>query len=136
MINKQTKWLIYTVLIGLIPIIFRMLIWLVSKNETVSLIAAPDIISFGFILHISVINEIEHVRDSETWKTIHNGFSILFLAIYAFFSALMIISEEAPLLLDVNTAKICVIVLAFVSLVISFSVFHRLSSIQKAESGI
>ena len=63
--NKKIKWLIYTVLVGLIPIISRFLVWGVTQAGTVSILAASDFIAFGLILHISNINEIEHLSDSD-----------------------------------------------------------------------
>ncbi len=58
--NKKVKWLIYTVLVGLIPILSRFLVWGVTEPGIVSFITASDFIAFGLILHISNINEIEH----------------------------------------------------------------------------
>ena len=72
--NKKTKWLIYTVVFGLIPIISRLLVWGVTQHGTVSAFATSDFIAFGLILHISNINEIEHLSDdNKSWKT---GFSL------------------------------------------------------------
>ena len=62
--NKKIKWLIYTVLVGLIPILSRLLIWLVTKEGTVEMLNASDFVAFGLVLHISNINEIEHISSS------------------------------------------------------------------------
>lgn len=132
--NKKIKWLIYTVLVGLIPIISRFLVWGVTQPGTVSLLAASDFIAFGLILHISNINEIEHLRDSnKSWKTVQNGTSILFIALYSVLFSLVMLSESAPNFIDSLVVKICVIVLAFISFSISLSVFHRISNIQRLE---
>ena len=56
--NKKVKWLIYTVLVGLIPMLSRLLVLTVTQPGVVSLIEASDFIAFGLILHISNINEI------------------------------------------------------------------------------
>ena len=132
--NKKIKWLIYTVLVGLIPIISRFLVWGVTQSGIVNLLAASDFIAFGLILHISNINEIEHLSDSDkSWKTIQNGTSILFIALYSVLFCLTILSEGIPGLVDSQVIKLCVIVLALISFSISFSVFHRISNIQKSE---
>ena len=122
--NKKVKWLIYTVLVGLIPILSRLLVWGVTESGVVSLITASDFIAFGLILHISNINEIEHLSDDEkSWKTIQNGTSIVFIAFYSVLFALVMVSEGVPSFIDANVIKTCTISLAFISLAISFSVF-------------
>lgn len=132
--NKKVKWLIYTVLVGLIPIISRFLVWGVTQSGTVNLLAASDFIAFGLILHISNINEIEHLSDSDkSWKTIQNGTSILFIALYSVLFCLTMLSEGVPGFVDSQVIKLCVMALAFISFSISFSVFHRISNIQKSE---
>ena len=132
--NKKIKWLIYTVLVGLIPALSRLLVWLVTQSGTVSLLATSDFIAFGLILHISNINEIEHISDNnKSWKTIQNGTSILFIAFYSVLLTLVMLSEGAPSLIDANVIKTCTVILAFVSFLISFSVFHRISNVKKME---
>ena len=132
--NKKIKWLIYTVLVGLIPIISRFLVWGVTQSGIVNILAASDFIAFGLILHISNINEIEHLSDSDkSWKTIQNGTSILFIALYSVLFCLTMLSEGIPGFVDSQVIKVCVIALALISFSISFSVFHRISNIQKSE---
>ena len=68
--NKKVKWLIYTVLVGLIPILSRLLVWGVTESGVVSLITASDFIAFGLILHISNIHQIAPLSDAQkSWKT-------------------------------------------------------------------
>lgn len=132
--NKKTKWLIYTVLVGLIPILSRIFVWSVTESGVVSLIMASDFIAFGLILHISNINEIEHLADDEkSWKTVQNGVSITFIAFYSVLFALIMISEGIPSFIDIEAIKNCAVGLAVISFLISFSVFHRISKIAANE---
>lgn len=132
--NKKTKWLIYTVLVGLIPILSRIFVWSVTESGVVSLIMSSDFIAFGLILHISNINEIEHLADDEkSWKTVQNGVSITFIAFYSVLFALIMISEGVPSFIDIEAIKNCAVVLAVISFLISFSVFHRISKIAANE---
>jgi hypothetical protein len=132
--NKKTKWLIYTVLVGLIPILSRIFVWSVTESGVVSLIMASDFIAFGLILHISNINEIEHLADDEkSWKTVQNGVSIAFIAFYSVLFALIMISEGIPSFIDIEAIKNCTVGLAVISFLISFSVFHRISKISANE---
>jgi len=131
---KKIKWLIYTVLVGVIPIFARLLVWGVTERGVVNFIAASDFIAFGLILHISNINEIEHLSDDEkSWKTIQNGVSIAFIAFYSVLLALVMVSEGIPFFIDMNVIQLCTICLSFISLLISFSVFHRISKITVKE---
>lgn len=133
--NKKIKWLIYTVLVGLIPILSRLIVWGVTQPGTVSLLAASDFIAFGLVLHISNINEIEHISDdNKSWKTTQNGTSITFIALYSVLFALVLVSEGMPSFVNIFAAKVCAIFLATVSFLISLSVFHRLSNIKKIEA--
>jgi len=132
--NKKVKWLIYTVLVGLIPILLRFLVWGVTEAGIVSFVTTTDFIAFGLILHISNINEIEHLSDDEkSWKTIQNGTSIVFIAFYSVLFALIMVSEGVPSFIDKEVIERCTIGLAFISLLISFSVFHRISKIAEGE---
>ncbi|MBB1350164.1 MULTISPECIES: hypothetical protein [unclassified Pseudoalteromonas] len=134
MSTKKNKWLIYTVLVGLIPILSRFLVWLVTEPGVVSLITASDFIAFGLVLHISNINEIEHLTsDEKSWKTTQNGTSITFIAFYSVLLALIMISEGTPSIVNSDVIKYCTIVLAFISFLISFSIFHRISNLVAEE---
>lgn len=123
--NKKTKWLIYTVLVGLIPVIARLFIWIVTKEGSVDIFAASDFIAFGLVLHISNINEIEHFSaQKEQWKTIQNGGSIAFIAFYSILFAINLIGEK---IVDVKAITICAIGLSVVSFFISYSVYDKVS---------
>lgn len=125
--NKKAKWLAYTVLVGFIPILCRMFAWLVTKNEAVELLASSDFVALGLVLHIFIINEIEHISDFEqAWKTTQNGFSIAFIAFYSVLFTLILVSGDV---VDLNKLKWCAIALATVSFIISYSVFDRISKI-------
>ncbi|MEJ6066662.1 hypothetical protein MT378_02775 [Psychrobacter sp. 16-Bac2893] len=123
--NKKTKWLIYTVLVGLIPVIARLFIWLVTKEGSVDIFSASDFIAFGLVLHISNINEIEHFSaQKEQWKTIQNGGSIAFIAFYSILFAINLIGERV---VDVEAITKCAIGLSIVSFFISYSVYDKVS---------
>ena len=125
---KQIKWLIYTVSVGLIPMLARFFVWLVSTSTSISLFNPSDFVAFGLILHISNINEIEHLSDSgKKWKTIQIGLSIIFIAIYGVLFALTIIAGTTPENIKIETIKYSVMILCAVSFLLSYSVFHEIS---------
>lgn len=131
--NKKIKWLIYTVLVGLIPILSRLIVWAVTKEGSVDLLSPSDFVAFGLVLHISNINEIEHFSGVEReWKTSQNGISIVFIAFYSVLFALTLVGES---IVDVQAITICTIVLSVVSFLISYSVYDRISKAPSSASG-
>jgi len=125
----KSKWLAYTVLVGLIPILSRLLVWVIASSDVVLPFAATDFVAFGLVLHISNINELEHISSqSKPWKTVQNGVSVIFIALYSVLFAVLLLAEKNPKLIDANALLICVTILAGTSLVLSLSIFHRLSA--------
>ena len=132
MVNIKIKWLIYTVLVGLIPILSRALIWFISQNRTMNFFNSSDFVAFGLILHISNINEIEHFNDRErSWKTIQNGISIAFISFYSVLFACSLLGQSNPGLINEDAITHLSIVLSFASFFISFSVYHTISKLKE-----
>ena len=130
MSDKKIKWLMYTVLVGLIPVLLRMLIWVISQNPTMSMLNAADFIVFGLILHISNINEIEHLNENEkAWKTFQIGTSIAFITFYSVLFASYLLGESNPGLVKSEYIKYIAISLSAASFLISFSVYNRISNL-------
>lgn len=133
--NKNIKWLVYTVLVGLIPILSRLLVWGVTKDGTVELFNAADFVAFGLVLHISNINEIEHLSlDNKSWKTIQNGVSIAFISFYSVLFALTLLNSPTNTTIDNDGIKYCVMLLSFISFLLSSAVFYRVSKITERTS--
>lgn len=127
---SKSKWLAYTVLVALIPILCRVLLWVIAKADTVAPFAASDVVAFGLVMHISSINELEHVTSPKDrpWKTIQNGISVLFIALYSVLFGAMLLAERNPALIDSSALLKCVAALAGTSLILGFSVLHRLNA--------
>ena len=116
----------YTVALGLLPAVLRLMIGLTSPNEGIDLLNAVDFILFGLVLHISNINELEHFNDSEkSWKTIQNGTSLVFVALYCSLYVSHLYGEVGIVLLIVS------MLLGIMSFLISFTVYDRTSKIDE-----
>lgn len=76
------NWLLNTCLLGLIPSISRLLVWIVAKNG-VDPIAISDLVAFGLVLHIVSINDLSSmsIQDSAS-KVTHISLSTLFVVLY------------------------------------------------------
>jgi hypothetical protein len=127
---SKSKWLAYTFMVGLIPVLTRLLAWVTTTTGVVSPLAATDFVAFGLVLHISVINELEHLPAKEKdWRTVQNGTSLIFITLYSALYALAIIGERSANLIDATVMLGSSIVFAAVSSLLSLSVFHRLSKV-------
>jgi hypothetical protein len=81
--ERTVEWLIYTCLLGMIPVIARFTVWLVS-NSGVEPLAISDLVAFGLVLHSANIHEVTRLSQADTrWRTVNNGFSITFIVVYA-----------------------------------------------------
>jgi hypothetical protein len=127
---SKSKWLAYTFLVGLIPVLTRLLAWATTTVGAVNPFAAPDFVAFGLVLHISVINELEHLPARQRdWKTIQNGTSLIFITLYGALYAVTIVGEKSVDLIDATALLRSSIAFATVSSLLSLSVFHRLSKL-------
>lgn len=133
---KKTKWLIYTVLIGLIPFFVRSFICIFDKGGSVSYwLNETDFIVFGLILNLSNINELEDKKlNDKLWKTKNIGYSVFQIVIFSAIFAIVTYSDfKANKDLNVFAVKTCSMVLALVSFIFSYSIFNRLVTINDNE---
>ena len=132
MTDRKTKWLMYTVLVGLIPVVARLLIWLISRNPDVDIFNTADFVVFGLILHISNINEMEHIHDShKVWKTIQNGTSTVFITLYGVLFAAYLLDQSNPGLVHTESTRYVTMGLSVISFLLSLAAFHRMSKFAK-----
>lgn len=129
--NKHIKWLAYTVGVGILPILARLLVNILSNdNETggIEWFATNDFIAFGFVMHISILNEIEHMHNDDNWKTINNFSSIGFVFFFGLLTLAHLLVEAGTANLNPNTLKLCSMTIAGISFILAHSVFKRLSA--------
>ena len=131
MTYRKAKWLIYTVLVGLIPFIARLFIYLTLKEKNIEfLLNESDFIIFGLVLHITTINELEHFEsDNKSWKTVQNGLSLIFIIVYAIIFGLSCIDSVNPGIFEKSAMVWSSILLSFISLSISYSTCDRISKL-------
>jgi len=129
----KTKWLIYTVIIGLIPFFIRFFVFLFYKERTFGfLFNEVDFIVFGLVLNLANINELEDKNFLDSvWKTRSIGFSIFQIIVFSSILGLAYLSEIVKSGdLDRNVIKVCAIVLSGVSFFISYTIFNRINTIE------
>ena len=120
----KTKWIIYTVLIGLVPVLSRLLIALLSRAH-VNSFEASDFVGFGFVLTIANINGLEHATNvSPGWKTQSIGISLIIVALLSIVFVASCLSAE---LFDRTKTLLSALVLAAGALLHGYSVIDRLA---------
>ncbi|WP_419206725.1 hypothetical protein [Photobacterium leiognathi] len=130
--TKLVKWFCYTVAIGLIPSALRFL----SSTfiEGISPISAADFIAFGFVLHISIFNELEHMIGDESWKSFSNTGSIFAIVLYGALMFSLLIVESGYKGIKIASLTNCSFVLAICSFVFCFFILLRLKAKAKYET--
>jgi len=126
----KTKWFGYTVLLGALPILMRLLVKVVASDRMViEWISAADMLSFGLLLSVTNISGIESssaTRDGS--MTVHIVASLTSVALICALFAATMISNDASNILDIGKTKFASGILALSCLVLSFAVWDRLIS--------
>lgn len=126
---KATKWFIYTVLIGAVPFFIRLFIWLVINNLPVSYVFNEvDMVTFGLVLHVSNINELEDkVNMEQGRKTAYVGLSTFLIVVFGAFLGIAYVAdlETKTNIFNKQQIKLCTGVLSILSLLFSYSIYYR-----------
>jgi len=129
----KTKWMIYTVLFGLMPVLGRFLIYLVSTVKAPRF-NAGDVIAFGLLLVITNINLLEHQDMPHPWKTKSIGLSIALAILMAMLFAAMCFQEVNQNTIDLRMIKVVSIVLSGSCLLFSYAVVDRVTKTRVSEA--
>jgi hypothetical protein len=126
----KTKWLLYTVLIGLVPFLVRFLIFLVIKDIGAKYILNEiDMIAFGLVLNVSNITELEGntTMDSRS-KTINIGVSVFLVIFFTAFLGISYVSDLPNVnIFNKDSIKWLSLILSAGAFFFSYSIFKRLN---------
>jgi|AraplaDrversion2_2_1032049.scaffolds.fasta_scaffold100328_1 hypothetical protein len=124
---SKSKWFAYTLLVGLIPALIRLLVWFVSATDAVEPITAIDLVTFGLVLNASVISEVEHLPAKEQeWKNIQVGLAITSVTIYGALYALAVFGDKVDGVVDGDAMLSAAISVASMSASVAFVNLHHL----------
>lgn len=124
---SKSKWFAYTLLVGLIPVLTRLLVWFVAATDSVEPVTAIDLITFGLVLNASVINEVEHLPASDyEWKSAQNGLAIASITVYGALYALAVFEDKVDGVVNGDSILNAAIFLASMSISIAVVNFHHL----------
>lgn len=92
-------------------------------NSGVDPVAVGDFVTFGLVLHVSNIHQVNVINDYDNkWKSVHNGVSSLFIVIY---SLLMFTTITKIDTINYHSILKMSVILSVVSFMLSFSIFYR-----------
>ena len=137
---KKTQWLIFTVLMGLMPIISKLFIIIsLSNKQWDVLFNEVDFATFGLILSVTNLNELQNkIFENDTkWRMWRIGISISLIIIFAVIFALSSLadlyatSNKGDNFFDVNGLRISAIFLSFCTLIFSYSIYHKVNTAEK-----
>lgn len=137
------RWLIYTVIVGALPILVRLLVYLISNHLPNAVCLSPiDIVFFGLTLNISNINEVSSLKAQKikkgevdvisNYKDTFSGVSTFLIVLLAIpLGALYMGELTDKRIINQTTAFIGAIALGFLSLVFSSIVMYNVIKLQK-----
>jgi hypothetical protein len=129
--TKKIRWLIYTVLVGLIPIVSRCFVWMVTNAGTVDPLAAADFVAFGLVLHTATINELDRLStDNSSWKVVHTGLAVSCVAFYSVLYSIGLVGDK---IVDQRALTFCATLMALFSFLLNYSVFVQLDKAPQEE---
>lgn len=128
--KPKCHWIIYTVLVGLLPSITRALAFLFYNNApSAFMLNESDIIFFGLVLNITSINQIQQFFGNDhQWAITQTGFAILIIVLHGMMLTFSYISNLTPTEINITTLKISSFILCIPSLLISYSIFIKINS--------
>lgn len=125
MISSNNKWLIQTLLVGLIPILTRLLMWATTTTGQVPPLAASDFITLGLVVHASILNETGHLLISEqALRALLNSVSILVITCYGVLYTLTTLGEKNAELIKVQLVLPMSIVFCALSTTLGLTIFQ------------
>lgn len=140
---RISRWLIYTVIVAALPILVRLLIYMLSNHiSTATCISPVDIVFFGLTLNISNINEINNLRPRKNkkgeqefickYRDNYVGLSTIFIVLLSIpLGALYMAEMTDTSIIDTTAAFIGAMSLGLVSLLFSGVVIYQLIKLQR-----
>lgn len=126
MSDIKIKWLIYTVLIGLVPCFIRLSL-AISTNTITSMVSISDLVAFALVMQISTIGGCEQLNAKHSsFKSFSNGLSIILLILSGLYYALSLLLESKPDLINLNSCLYILAVVCLASTSLSYATHDRI----------
>lgn len=121
------KWLIYTVMLALSPVLCRLLI--AGLIPGIRWVSESDVMSFGLILVVTNISGLESSTAVDPhWKTINIGISLLLVVLFAVLFAVSCFHELPANPVSETHVLYGGLIVSVASIVLSYSIWNRLGA--------
>lgn len=133
---RKCRWIIYTVIIGLIPIFLRIIMCLFSLNKDWGQLISPvDVAFFGLTLNLTNLNELNGetgLTPKEKSKFV--GYSVIFIILLSAIVGVLYFAEQTKgNIVDKNVVFVCSILLCIVSYLFSNAIMNKLNSLDNGD---
>ncbi len=129
------KWIVYTVLLAMTPILMRLLVAILVTSETqFRWLSESDIATFGLILAVTNVSTLETATNIEaTWKTQSMGISLFLISAFATLFAIACFQELQQGVFDRSRVLWANIILSLVSVGYSYAIWNRITTVRITE---
>ena len=134
---RKCKWVIYTVIIGLIPIFLRIIMCLFSLNKDWEQLISPvDVAFFGLTLNLTNLNELNGETElTPKEKSTFIGYSVIFIVILSAIVGVLYFAEQTKgYIVDKTVVFVCSILLCIVSYLFSNAIMNKLNSLDNGNN--
>lgn len=128
---RKTKWIIYTVLIGLMPFLIRLFVFMLSANREWGLLFNPvDFIFLGLTLNLTNLNELNNEKLEPILKLKFEGYSVIQIILLSGILGILYFAEQSQKdILDKTIALVCAIACCLLSFIFSNAIMNKLNSL-------
>lgn len=128
---RKTKWIIYTVLIGLMPFLIRLFVFILSANREWDLLFNPvDFIFLGLTLNLTNLNELNNEKLEPVLKLKFEGYSVIQIILLSGILGILYFAEQSQKdILDKTIALVCAIAFCLLSFIFSNAIMNKLNSL-------
>ena len=128
---RKTKWIIYTVLIGLMPFLIRLFVFMLSADREWGLLFNPvDFIFLGLTLNLTNLNELNNEKLEPILKLKFEGYSVIQIILLSGILGILYFAEQSQKdILDKTIALVCAIAFCLLSFIFSNAIMNKLNSL-------
>lgn len=128
---RKAKWIIYTVLIGLMPFLIRLFVFMLSANREWGLLFNPvDFIFLGLTLNLTNLNELNNEKLEPILKLKFEGYSVIQIILLSGILGILYFAEQSQKdVLDKTIALVCAIAFCLLSFIFSNAIMNKLKSL-------
>ena len=128
---RKTKWIIYTALIGLMPFLIRLFVFMLSANREWGLLFNPvDFIFLGLTLNLTNLNELNNEKLEPILKLKFEGYSVIQIILLSGILGILYFAEQSQKdVLDKTIALVCAIAFCLLSFIFSNAIMNKLNSL-------